>query len=368
MKIDESLFNLIAGKVKEVEESLSKISPGTSQFYNLVKKHARLKRIEDKINLLKKLRDELAGNEFILSDTNSEEELKILAQSEIEKLKNKIIVVEKDIMFELLPHDPNDERNIIVEIRAGAGGDEAALFAGDLARMYMRYAESRGWKVEVMDSNPSDIGGYKEIIFSIQGENVYRFLRFEGGTHRVQRVPITEASGRIHTSTVTVAILPEAEDVDEIEIRPEDLKIDVYRASGAGGQHVNKTDSAVRITHLPTGIVVSSQEERSQHKNKAKAMRILKSRLLAIKQAEATKAIDNSRRLQVGTGERSERIRTYNFPQNRLTDHRINFTVYNLPKIMDGELDELINALQEYDMAEKMKKIADFEKDLSSSL
>ncbi len=368
MQFDDKFLSLIRERISSTEDLLSKIAPASQQYRSVVKKYSRLKRIEDMLMLVRKLRQELEGNRNIVLDSAIEEELRNLAQSEIKDLEQRLTEAEKSLTFELLPPDPNDERNIIIEIRAGAGGDEAALFAGDLLRMYMKYAESKGWKIEVMDANPSEVGGFKEITVSIQGENVYSALRFEGGTHRVQRVPATEASGRIHTSTVTVAVLPEAEDIDEIEIKEEDLKIDVYRASGAGGQHVNKTDSAVRITHLPTGIVVASQEERSQHKNRAKAMRLLRSHLLAIQQKKQEEAIGNSRRSQIGTGDRSEKIRTYNFPQNRLTDHRINYTAYNLPAIMEGEIEDLITALKSHYMEERMKEIADLEKMLSSDL
>jgi len=235
-----------------------------------------------------------------------------------------------------------------MEIRAGTGGDEAALFAGDLKRMYTRYAEQMSWKVENISASPAEKGGYKEIIFSVEGENVFRSLQYEGGSHRVQRVPTTEASGRIHTSTATVAVMPEADEIDEIEVKAEDIRVDVYRASGAGGQHVNKTDSAVRLTHLASGIVAASQEERSQHKNRAKAMRVLRSHLLAAKRRESKEQESDSRRQQIGTGDRSERIRTYNFPQNRLTDHRINLTIYNLAGIIEGDINQLLLTIHEH--------------------
>jgi peptide chain release factor 1 len=256
----------------------------------------------------------------------------------------------------LLPRDPADEKNIILEVRAGAGGDEAALFAAELVRMYSRYAELHGWKVEMMSSNQTGVGGVKEAILSIEGRGAYSRLKFESGVHRVQRVPVTESSGRIHTSTVTVAVLPEAEDV-EVQIDPKELRIDVFRSTGPGGQSVNTTDSAVRITHLPTGMVVSCQDEKSQHKNRAKAMKVLRARLLEAATAEQAAEISQARRLQVGTGDRSERIRTYNFPQGRVTDHRIGLTLHSLPRILEGELQELIDALVASDQAERLKAV-----------
>ena len=254
----------------------------------------------------------------------------------------------------LLPRDPNDDKNVIVEIRGGAGGEEASLFAGVLYRMYSMYAEAKGWKCEVLNSNPTELGGFKEISFMIEGEGAYSRLKFESGVHRVQRVPETESQGRIHTSTVTVAVLPEAEDVD-VEINPADLQIDTYRSGGAGGQHVNKTESAIRITHLPTGTVVECQDERSQYKNKDRAMKILRSRILEAEREKQHDAIAGERRAQVGTGDRSERIRTYNYPQGRVSDHRINLTLYKIEAILNGDLDELIDALITADTAEKLK-------------
>src|ERR1051325_8812162 len=261
---------------------------------------------------------------------------------------------EKSLTSLLLPKDPNDSKNVIIEIRAGTGGEEAALFAGELYRMYTRYAEAQGWRVEILSSNPTGLGGFKEIILMIEGRGVYSRLKFEGGVHRVQRVPVTEGSGRIHTSAVTVAVLPEADEV-EIDIDPKDIRVDVFRSSGPGGQSVNTTDSAVRITHIPTGIVVSCQDEKSQHKNRAKGMKILRARLLEKKQEEQRSEIAATRKLMVGSGDRSERIRTYNFPQGRLTDHRINLTLYKLDRIMEGELDEVFQALNTHYQAEVLK-------------
>lgn len=261
---------------------------------------------------------------------------------------------EKELKILLMPKDPNDERNVIVEIRGGAGGDEAALFAAVLYRMYAHYAESKGWTVNVIDSNPTEIGGFKEIVFEIEGKGAYSRLKFESGVHRVQRVPATESSGRIHTSTATVAVLPEVDDVPEVEINPNDIEVDTYRASGAGGQHVNKTSSAIRITHIPTGIVVTCQDQRSQHKNRDKAMRVLKARLYEMAMQKHASELAENRKSQVGTGDRSERIRTYNFPQRRVTDHRIGFTLYQIDDFINGDMDELIDALITTEQTEKL--------------
>lgn len=272
-------------------------------------------------------------------------ELRLLAEEEYHNTQQHITELEYELQILLLPSDPNDERNVFLEIRAGTGGNEAAIFAGDMARMYLRYAEERQWQTEIMSANPGEHGGYKEIIIKINGNKVYSYLKFESGAHRVQRVPVTEAQGRIHTSACTVAILPEVEEVDEIDINPADLKVDTYRASGAGGQHVNKTDSAIRITHLPTGLVVECQEERSQHKNRAKALSLLHARLLQAEQQRQHSEQAQMRKSLVGSGDRSERIRTYNFPQSRITDHRINLTLYKLPEIMEGHLEQIIDPL-----------------------
>ncbi|AEJ38991.1 peptide chain release factor RF1 [Sulfobacillus acidophilus TPY] len=279
------------------------------------------------------------------------------AESEVERLRQALDRWEREIQQLLAPRDPNDSKNVIMEIRGGAGGDEAALFAAELYRMYVRFAERHGWRTEVLSSSPTDIGGFKEIIFMIEGRGAYSLLKYESGVHRVQRVPVTEAQGRIHTSTVTVAVLPEAEETDVV-INPDELRIDTQRASGAGGQHVNKTESAVRITHLPTGIVVYCQDEKSQLKNREKAMRILRSRLQDLYETEAANAIRDERRSQVGTGDRSERIRTYNFPQGRVTDHRIGLTLHRIEAILDGDLDELIEALHAAAEEERMRREA----------
>ena len=282
-------------------------------------------------------------------------ELRELAQEEVTTLEQERERLERELNLLLVPKDPRDEANLFLEIRAGTGGDEAAIFAGDLLRMYLRYAERRRWSVEVLSSSDGEHGGYKEVIARVEGRGAYSRLKYESGTHRVQRVPETEAQGRIHTSAATVAILPELDEVDEIEIRDADLKVDTFRASGAGGQHVNKTDSAIRITHLPSGIVVECQDERSQHKNRARALSLLKARLLDEERSKQSAAQAESRRLQVGSGDRSQRIRTYNFPQGRITDHRINLTLYRLPEIIAGDLDELVDALTREDQVDQLQ-------------
>lgn len=340
--------------LREAELANNAAAANRQQYRNLVRAHARLTKIHDKSVVFLRRCQETDECRRMLADEKTETEMKQLVQEDLNRLENEINAAGHSLLLDLYPPDPDESRNIIMEIRAGTGGDEAALFAGDLTRMYTRYAEQQGWKTEYISASPSEKGGYKEVIFSIEGENVFRSLQYEGGTHRVQRVPLTEASGRIHTSTATIAVLPEAEEIDEIEIKPEDIRVDVYRASGAGGQHVNKTDSAVRLTHLPTGIVVASQEERSQHKNRAKAMRVLRSHLLAAKKRASEKQTGDSRRQQIGSGDRSERIRTYNFPQNRLTDHRINLTIYNLAGIIEGDLNQVLQALHEHYQQKKL--------------
>ena len=290
------------------------------------------------------MNETIQENEELISDSEMDKELKELAEEEIKESKQKIEAINEELKILLLPKDPNDDKSVIVEIRGGAGGEEAALFAGDLFRMYSMYAEANRWKTEILSSNPTDIGGFKEISFSIDGAGAYSKLKFESGVHRVQRIPSTESGGRIHTSTVTVAVLPEVEDV-EVNIDANDLRIDVFRAGGPGGQCVNTTDSAVRITHLSTGLVVSCQDEKSQHKNKDKAMKILRSRLYDLVQSQQHEQIAQERKSQVGTGDRSERIRTYNYPQGRVTDHRIGLTLHRLDAVLNGDLDEIINAL-----------------------
>ncbi len=303
---------------------------------------------------LRRIRQEIESLADMAKDPDSDAEMKSLAEEELRALNARLPEVERDLQLRLLPKDADDDKDVILEIRAGTGGDEAALFAGDLFRMYQRHADNHGWKIELMSASESSVGGYKEIIVSVNGRNVYARLKFESGVHRVQRVPVTEAGGRIHTSAATVAVLPEAEEVD-IVVEDKDIRIDVFRASGAGGQHVNTTESAVRITHLPSGIVVSQQDEKSQHKNKAKALKILRARLYDHQRAQLDAERSDARRTQVGSGDRSERIRTYNFPQNRITDHRINLTLYKLDLIMQGQgLDELIDALISEDQAERL--------------
>lgn len=294
----------------------------------------------------------------MMDDPDTDKEFKEMLVDEIKTAKENIEKIEEELKVLLLPKDPNDDKNVIVEIRGGAGGDEAALFAGDLFRMYSMYADSKRWKTEVLNLSEIGIGGIKEVTFMIEGEGAYSRLKFESGVHRVQRVPETESSGRIHTSTVTVAVLPEVDEV-EVEINPDDLQIDTYRSSGAGGQHVNKTESAIRITHIPTGIVVACQDERSQHKNREAAMKMLRSRLYEKMERERSESIAADRKSQVGTGDRSERIRTYNFPQGRMTDHRIGLTLYKLEQIMNGDLDEVIDALVTTDQSEKLKAQAE---------
>ena len=290
--------------------------------------------------------------------SENDEELRELAQMDMDEAKEILPKIEEELKILLLPKDPNDDRNVIVEIRGGTGGEESSLFAGDLFRMYSMYADKKGFKTEILSANETGLGGYKEISFMVNGDGAYSKLKYESGTHRVQRVPETESSGRVHTSAVTVAVLPEADDV-EVDINPNDLKIDTFRSSGAGGQHINKTSSAIRITHLPTGMVVECQDERSQYKNKDKAMKVLKSRLLQIEQDRQNEEISENRKSQVGSGDRSEKIRTYNFPQSRVTDHRIGLTLYKLDDILNGNLDEVIDALIAYDRAEKLKESMD---------
>ena len=305
----------------------------------------------------KNVRRQIGETEQLLAE-NSDDEMRALAQDELTQLRQQEELLLRDIQIALLPKDIMDERNAIVTIQGGAGGDEAALFAGDLFRMYTRYADTRRWNVEVLDSNISGIGGYKEVVFEVRGKGAFARLKFEGGTHRVQRVPATESQGRIHTSTAKVIVLPEAEEL-EVEIRPEDIRVDVYRSTGHGGQSVNTTDSAVRLTHLPTGLVVTCQDEKSQIKNKAKALGVLRSRLWDLEQQKRAAEQGAARRSQVQTGDRSEKIRTYNFPQDRVTDHRINMTLHNLPRVLAGEIDPLIDALVTSDQADKLNAMFD---------
>jgi peptide chain release factor 1 len=326
-----------------------------NQFRNLSQEYAQLEPVVDCYNRYRAFETDLSSAREMLDDPEMAE----LARDELERTEQARAQLEPELELLLLPADPNDQRNIFLEVRAGTGGAEAALFAGDLHRMYLRYAELHGWKTETVSESPGEQGGYKEIVTRISGRNVYSQLKFESGTHRVQRVPDTESQGRIHTSACTVAVLPEAEAIDLVEVNSGDLRIDTYRASGAGGQHVNKTDSAVRITHLPSGIVVECQDERSQHKNKARAMSLLQARLLSGLQQQQTSEQAAERKLQVGSGDRSERIRTYNFPQNRVTDHRINLTIYKLDEILQGGLQQVIDPLVQEHQAEQLSALAE---------
>lgn len=325
------------------------------EWRKLCKEQSDLEIVVEKYKEYKKLNKDLEDNKAMLKE-ETDKEMRQMEQEEIKSLTEKLEATQEELRLLLLPKDPNDDKNVFVEIRGGAGGEEAALFAANLTRMYTRYAERKSWNVETISLNATDIGGFKEIVFMVKGKGAYSRLKYESGTHRVQRVPDTESSGRIHTSTATVAVLPEVDDVD-IEISPNDLRIDVFRASGHGGQCVNTTDSAVRITHLPTGLVVSCQDEKSQLKNKEKAMKVLKSRLFEIAEKERNDSIAEDRRSQVGTGDRSERIRTYNFPQGRVTDHRIGLTLYKLDSFLDGDIDEVIDALITADQAKKMESM-----------
>ncbi len=350
-------------KLQGIEDKLEKINSSLcdpevvsnqEEYKKLMREAKTLTPIVEKFREYKKANSDLTEAKEMLADSSLDKEFRDMASEEAAKAQKKTEELKEELRVLLLPKDPNDYKNVIVEIRGGAGGEEAALFAGSLFRMYSMYAERKGWKTEIMNENPTELGGYKEISFMIEGEGAYSRLKFESGVHRVQRVPETESQGRVHTSTVTVAVLPEAEEV-EFTLDPADLQIDVFRSSGAGGQKVNKTSSAIRVTYLPTGMVVECQDERSQYKNKDKALKVLRSRLLEEKTAKQNAEIAGERRSQVGTGDRSERIRTYNFPQGRVSDHRIGLTLYKIEAIMNGDLDEIIDALVTADTAEKLK-------------
>jgi len=347
----------IEEKVKKLEELMAdpEVLKDQSKIQSIAKEHKELSEILNLYNEYKKVNRQIEEVKQLLNST-PDDDLRELAEEELESLKKQQEDLEKKIEIALLPKDPNDEKNVILEIRQGAGGDEASLFAAELFRMYQRYAERHGWKTEILSLHPTEKGGIKEVIALIKGKGAYSRLKYESGVHRVQRVPETESSGRIHTSTVTVAVLPEAEEVD-IEIKPEELRIETMRAGGAGGQHVNTTDSAVRITHIPTGMVVTCQDERSQLQNKMKAMQILRARLKDYYERLEKEKIAKERKEQVGTGERSEKIRTYNFPQNRVTDHRVNYTSYRINDIMDGDLDEIIDVLIAKENEEKLANL-----------
>ncbi len=350
-------------KLQGIEDKLEKINSSLcdpevvsnqEEYKKLMREAKMLTPIVEKFREYKKANSDLTEAKEMLADSSLDKEFRDMASEEAAEAQKKTEELKEELKVLLLPKDPNDYKNVIVEIRGGAGGEEAALFAGSLFRMYSMYAERKGWKTEIMNENPTELGGYKEISFMIEGEGAYSRLKFESGVHRVQRVPETESQGRVHTSTVTVAVLPEAEEV-EFTLDPADLQIDVFRSSGAGGQKVNKTSSAIRVTYLPTGMVVECQDERSQYKNKDKALKVLRSRLLEEKTAKQNAEIAGERRSQVGTGDRSERIRTYNFPQGRVSDHRIGLTLYKIEAIMNGDLDEIIDALVTADTAEKLK-------------
>ena len=349
----EGQYELLAKKISDPE-----VIADQETWRKLCKEHSDMAPIVEKYREYKQNKAMIEDDTAMMDDPDTDKEFKEMLVDEIKTAKENIEKIEEELKVLLLPKDPNDDKNVIVEIRGGAGGDEAALFAGDLFRMYSMYADSKRWKTEVLNLSEIGIGGIKEVTFMIEGEGAYSRLKFESGVHRVQRVPETESSGRIHTSTVTVAVLPEVDEV-EVEINPDDLQIDTYRSSGAGGQHVNKTESAIRITHIPTGIVVACQDERSQHKNREAAMKMLRSRLYEKMERERSESIAADRKSQVGTGDRSERIRTYNFPQGRMTDHRIGLTLYKLEQIMNGDLDEVIDALVTTDQSEKLKAQAE---------
>lgn len=353
--LDELLGKLdkVEARYNEITQMLADpdVIADNKQFRELSKEHNELTEVVEAYKPLKQIHNQIREDEEILA--GEDEELQELVQDELSDLREQQDQMAQDLRMMLVPKDPNDEKNTIVEIRAGTGGDEAALFASDLYRMYTRLAEKNGWAIEQLSSNPTGVGGYKEMIFAVTGDDVYGAMKFESGVHRVQRVPETESSGRIHTSAASVAVLPEAEEVD-VEIDPNELKIDVYRSTGPGGQSVNTTDSAVRITHIPSGVVVQCQDEKSQHKNKAKALKVLRSRLLAIKEEEQQQKRDAQRKSMVSTGDRSAKIRTYNFPQGRVTDHRVNYTTHNLDGVLKGDLEEILEQLK---LAERMEKL-----------
>lgn len=356
-------------KLKKIKNRFDQVNDALSDPETLNNREKMIQLSKERMNLTEivsayekynQLLSNIEGNKEII-DSSSDKELKTLAEEELKELLLEKEKMEEEIKILLIPKDPNDDKNVIMEIRAGTGGEEAALFAGDLYRMYSRYAEVRGWKIDLIDLNETGLGGIKEVIFSVSGDNVYGDLKYESGVHRVQRVPETEGSGRVHTSAATVAVLPEAEEV-QIDINPNDLKIDVFRSGGAGGQNVNKVETAIRITHLPTGLVVQCQDERSQLKNRQKAMKVLRARLYDIKLKEQTDEISAKRKNMVGSGDRSDKIRTYNFPQNRITDHRIGLTLYNLSNIIEGDLNELIEQLKLADRTEKLQANIEIEK------
>jgi peptide chain release factor 1 len=355
--IDHSYFEQLNIQLSALETRMSQpeVSADPNKMKECMREYSHKKKLAGCAKNYLDLLDTKTESQTILADSTSDDELREMAEIEIAECEEKLPIAEREMMVSLIPPDPTDSRNVIIEIRAGTGGDEAGIFCGDLYRMYTRYFDVKGWRHRVMDVSPSESGGYKEVSFSVEGEDVYKALKHEGGTHRVQRVPQTETQGRVHTSAATVAVLAEVEEVD-IEIKNEDLRIDTYRAQGAGGQHVNTTDSAIRITHIPTGTVVQCQDERSQHKNKAAALKVLRARIYDTQQRENAEAQASERKSMVGSGDRSEKIRTYNYPQNRLTDHRIGLTIYKLDRVMEGDLEETLTALYEHDVEQRIKQ------------
>ncbi|MBM6762692.1 peptide chain release factor 1 [Ligilactobacillus agilis] len=353
-------LQMLEDRYEELGELLSdpEVIADTKRFTELSKEMADLRETVEKYNQYKEVSQRISDDEEMLNEGLDDDEMTEMVKAELADSKDEKQALEEEIKILLIPKDPNDDKNIIMEIRGAAGGDEASLFAGDLFNMYSKYAERQGWSIEVIDRNMTEVGGFKEIAMLINGKNVYSKLKYESGAHRVQRVPVTESAGRVHTSTATVVVMPEAEDV-EIELDPKDIRVDVYRSSGAGGQHINKTSSAVRMTHLPTGIVVAMQDQRSQQQNREKAMKILKARVYDYYASQEQDAYDENRKSAVGTGDRSERIRTYNYPQNRVTDHRIGLSLNKLDRIMNGELEDVIDALILFDQTKALEKLQD---------
>ena len=353
-------LQMLEDRYEELGELLSdpEVIADTKRFTELSKEMANLRETVEKYNQYKEVSQRISDDEEMLNEGLDDDEMTEMVKAELADSKDEKQALEEEIKILLIPKDPNDDKNIIMEIRGAAGGDEASLFAGDLFNMYSKYAERQGWSIEVIDRNMTEVGGFKEVAMLINGKNVYSKLKYESGAHRVQRVPVTESAGRVHTSTATVVVMPEAEDV-EIELDPKDIRVDVYRSSGAGGQHINKTSSAVRMTHLPTGIVVAMQDQRSQQQNREKAMKILKARVYDYYASQEQDAYDENRKSAVGTGDRSERIRTYNYPQNRVTDHRIGLSLNKLDRIMNGELEDVIDALILFDQTKALEKLQD---------
>ena len=353
-------LQMLEDRYEELGELLSdpEVIADTKRFTELSKEMADLRETVEKYNQYKEVSQRISDDEEMLNEGLDDDEMTEMVKAELADSKDEKQALEEEIKILLIPKDPNDDKNIIMEIRGAAGGDEASLFAGDLFNMYSKYAERQGWSIEVIDRNMTEVGGFKEVALLINGKNVYSKLKYESGAHRVQRVPVTESAGRVHTSTATVVVMPEAEDV-EIELDPKDIRVDVYRSSGAGGQHINKTSSAVRMTHLPTGIVVAMQDQRSQQQNREKAMKILKARVYDYYASQEQDAYDENRKSAVGTGDRSERIRTYNYPQNRVTDHRIGLSLHKLDRIMNGELEDIIDALILFDQTKALEKLQD---------